>query len=327
MTPRENLLNFFHGKPYEWIPSNLDTRSFQPTLMVENKARGFVDQQNPIPPEQFGGIDWFGVNWVYDPNCRGSIETKCLLDDPDDLLDWEEKIRFPDLSQMDWEGCRRENAEYLDTDLLLTTTIFTGYFERLIAFVGFENAAMALVEDDLKEAVHRLFDRLTDFYIDIARRFHEYYGVDYITVHDDWGTQRSLMFSADVHREMIMPYIRRLTDAVHSMGMLYEQHSCGLIEELIPNLIETGADTWRGQPVNDKEKLVRMYGDRFKFIVDASIPPHIKCTDDEALACLAKNLSIYEDKEVYYFLLPSSSPELKAKYHDLLLKTTQERKS
>lgn len=326
MTPRENLLNFFHGKEYEWIPSNLDTRSFQPLLNVENKARGFVDQQDPLPPEQFGGTDWFGVEWIYDPNCRGSIEKKCLLDDPDDLLDWETKIVFPDISKLDWEGCARDNSEYLDTDLLLTTTIFTGYFERLISFVGFENAAMALIEDDLKEAVHGLFDRLTEFYIEIARRFHDYFGVQYLTLHDDWGTQRSLMFSEEVHKEMLMPYIRRVTDAVHELGMIYEQHSCGLIGELIPNLIDSGADTWRGQPVNDKEELVRLYGDRFRFIVDASIPPHISCTDEEALACLANNLERYKDKEVYYFLLPSSSPELKEKYHELLLKATLARK-
>ena len=130
--------------------------------------------------------------------------------------------------------------------------------------------------------VHKLFSRLADLYIDNIRRFHEHYGAMHVCIHDDWGTQRGLTFSPDVHTEMIRPYIQRVIDAVHAMGMSYEQHSCGKVVQLIPAMIEMGVDTWLGQDLgdlNNKDALIAEYGDQFKFGVTL---PKLSTTDLEA---------------------------------------------
>lgn len=265
LTPRENFIRFLKGEPCAHIPTDGDQKDFLPAFLVENVARGRVVQQTPFDERCYGGRDWFGVEWRFDPAVNGSMEVAPLLDE---LEGWEEKVTFPDLDTLDWEGCARENAEFLQTDRLLTTTIYSGFFERLISFVGFENAAMALIDEDEQDDVKKLFDRLADFYIDVIRRLHRHFNVEYVKLHDDWGTQRGPMFSTAVHQEMIVPYIRRVVTAAHQEGVFFEMHSCGKIEPLIPGMIETGADTWCGQDLNDKNALIEAYGDRFRFGVE-----------------------------------------------------------
>lgn len=311
MTSRENFLNFFRGKPYDFIPSSFDTVKFLPSMIPENVARGMVRQQFPFDTSAYGGRGFFDIDWQYDPVAKGSIDTKPFYSDIDDLERWEQDIPFPDYTQFDWEDCQKENAHFLEEnqDKLIGSTIYSGFFERLISFVGFENAAICLIDDEYTDTVKAIFDKLADNYIEYIRYLHKYFRVEFIELHDDWGSQRAPMISATLHRELICPYIKKVVDACHQMGLIYEQHSCGFVEPLIPALIETGTDTWRGQPINDKLTLVREYGDRFHFAV--SMQPPTPISDDEALI-LAKNfLRDYKDKRVWVFLHPILSEKQK----------------
>jgi len=293
LTPRENLIHYLTGKPCQWTPCTQDMLPFMPQMMPDNVARAFVIQQKPYTGA-FGGTDLFGCLWEYEPQVGGSMEKGVLMED---ICDWENIVTFPDLDAFDWEGCARENREYLTTDKLIRSTIFTGYFERLIAFVGFENSAMALVDEDQAEAVHALFKKLTQVYKEVIRRHHVHFGVELMEIHDDWGTQRSPMFSLDTLEEMIVPYIRELVDYAHSLGVFVEIHSCGKIEALIPGLISTGADMWRGQAINDKHMLVDKYADRFRF--GAEVRPAGPVSDEEALALLDAAYDEWKGKNVW----------------------------
>ena len=307
LTPRENLIRYLKNEKFEWTPSTDDMLPFFPELMPDNVARAFVMQQEPFKGE-YGGYDLLGCLWEYEPLVGGSMEKGVLMDD---IEDWESIVKFPDLDKMDWEGCAKANKEYLTTDKLIRSTIFTGYFERLIAFVGFENSAMALVDEDQQEAVHALFDKLTTLYMEVIRRHHDYFGVELMEVHDDWGTQRSPMFSLDTHREMIVPYMRKLVDFAHSIGVFIEIHSCGMIEGLIPGLIETHADIWRGQAINDKKKLVDTYGDQFHFGVE--IRPSAPVSDEQALALLDEAYESWAGKDIWLAIgRPFTKDQLKA---------------
>ena len=123
MTPRDNFINFLTGEDYEWIPSNMDLCQFRPALIPDNVARGFVVQQNPRT-EAFGGKDFLGVDWMFQPEIRGSMEVGTLFDD---ITRWKEHVVFPDLDTMGWELCARENAEYLKTDKLITSVIYSSF--------------------------------------------------------------------------------------------------------------------------------------------------------------------------------------------------------
>ena len=314
ITPRENFIRFLKNEKYEWIPSSQDQQRVFPDMIPDNISRGLISQQEPYTGE-FGGKDWFGVDWYYDPAAGGSMEKAPLLDDPDELEDWESKVVFPNLSELDWEGCARKNRDFLHTGKLNFSCIYTGFFERLISFVGFEAAAMALIDEEQQEHVHRLFDRLADFYIELIRYMHRYLDIEIVEIHDDWGTQISTMFSVETHKEMIVPYVRKVVDAAHAEGVFIEQHSCGKLEKLVPNIISSGVDTWRGQAINDKEMLVNTYGNQFKFGVE--IRPAGSVSDETVLQMLTDTLKKYHGKKIWLAFARSVSPaqkEMLSKY-------------
>ena len=295
LTPRENFIRYFKGEPTEWRPSGFDYLQFAPEEVCENVVRGFVNQQTPFPKEKYGGRGMFGIDWVYEPLAGGSMEVATLFDD---IEDWEEKVEWPDLDKIDWEGCKERNKDYLNTDKLIRTTIYTGFYERLISFVGFENAAVALVDEDQLEYVHKLFDRLVDLYIDFIQRMHRTFGVELVELHDDWGTQRSPMFSFDTHREVIIPYVKRVVEGAHKEGVYIEMHSCGMVEPLIPNFIEAGIDTWRGQSnAVNKYALVQKYGDQFKF--GAEIRPAPDASEEQIVAMCKQFNEQYSNTNVW----------------------------
>ena len=212
---------------------------------------------------------------------------------------------------MDWKRCREENAQFLEAhqDQLIGSTIFSGFFERLISLIGFENTAIAILDEEYQPTVHAIFDRLADNYIEFVRCLHDYFRVEFLELHDDWGAWRAPMMSVGLHREIFASYIKKVVDACHQMGVFYEQHSCGFIEPLIPNLIETGADTWSGQPINDKLKLVREYGERFKFAATMqSLQP---ITDEESIQLARDFLRDYTGQRVWVFLHNILTPRQK----------------
>ena len=302
MTPRENFLHFLKNEPYEWIPNSNDIRMFSPAFLQDPVARGMISQQDPYIGE-LGGKDLLGVEWRFDPNAGGSMEVGKLCRE---LEEWEEKLVFPDLDAMDWEGCVRENAAYLHTDLLIETVIYTGFFERLISLVGFEAAAVALIDEDQQETVHKLFAKLADFYVELIARLNQYFGVELVILHDDWGTQKSTMFSTDTHKEMIAPYIKRVVDGAHKLGVYVEMHSCGKIEAMLPNMIDAGLDTWVGQAIVDKRMLVETYGDRFKFCVNVRDD---RISDDDAVEALFRSLlQIYNGRHIWFSLSRKFTP-------------------
>ncbi len=313
MTPRENFINFFNNKSYEWIPNGMDLLNFRPTLIPDNISRGLILQQEAYTGP-LGGKDFFGVEWVFDPAARGAMEVEPLFDD---IEEWEDYVVFPDLDALSWEACAKENKEYLNTDKMVYSTIYTGFFERLISFVGFENAAIALIDEDQKESVHKLFDKLADTYIKLIANLHKYFNVELVELHDDWGTQRGTMFSVETHREMLMPYIKKVVDGAHWEGVFIELHSCGKIDELIPNVLETGVDTWKGQSsVIDRKQLVRQFGDKFKFGADIRI--NEKLPDDAVMELTQNLVSEYRGKRIWIPMGPYFTPEQKRMMYDYI---------
>ncbi|MBQ1311892.1 MAG: methyltransferase [Blautia sp.] len=281
---------------------------FDPDIIPDNVARGAVNEARKYTAEEYGGNDMFGVPWVYSPVERGSIEPPGYTM-MDDICDWEDVVKFPDISAFDWEGCRERNKDYLNTDKLISSTIYTGFFERLISYVGFEDAAVAMIDEDAEDAIHALFTKLSDLYIDLIGRLHNTFGTEHIYLHDDWGTQKSTFFSADRHKEMIVPYVTKVVQAAHEMGVFVEMHSCGCISTLLPNLFSTGIDSWRGQPkVNDKYALVQKYGKEFKFGVEIAAPDH-EVTDEEADQIARDFAEQYKGANIWIFLTRGFTPQ------------------
>lgn len=266
ISAKENILAFLRNETPCWMPDG-DMITITPDILPDNVARGFVQEANPT--DRKGGPDLFGVEWDYIPEVGGSMVRpgSPVLEDAND---WKKVIKFPDIEAMDWEGCAKRNAEYLgDGSDPVWTVQFSGMFERLISFMDFEQAAVALIDEDQKDAVCELFDALTDLYIKIIDKSVEYFHITGYLFHDDWGSQQAPFFSKATFREIIAPRIRRLVDHCHKNNVIFELHSCGHTESMVDAICELGIDMWRPQPMNDMVRLYNEFGDKIKFGVRA----------------------------------------------------------
>ncbi len=272
ITPKENYKRAVSRKGSAlWFPMVSDTLSVESRTNVDHVARAEIRDLGPVQPlEEKGGKDLFGVEWIFVPVAGGSM-VKPGVPMLEDVNDWPEIIKFPDVDKLDWEGCKI-NAPLNASKRFLNATFQNGMFERLISFMDFENAAVAVIDDEQKPAVHALFSKLCDMYESMIDKYLEILQLDGIVFHDDWGSQRAPFFSLDTCMEMIVPYLKRIADYCHSKGMLFNQHSCGKNELLVPAMIAAGVDVWQPQPMNDSEMLVREYGNKMMFGVT---PPEI----------------------------------------------------
>ena len=260
ITPRENFRLVYERKLPRWLPVQEDRKFLAPRIDPDNIARCFCFEANPLSEEEVNHVstkgykDKFGVSWEYVPQAGGSMVRP---GDPllDDVNHWKEQITFPDIEIWDWEGSKTANADYTDTDKCLTAIIMNGLFERLISWMGFEEAAMALIDEDQKEAVHGVFDALADLYNRMIDRYIQAYGIDQVSFHDDWGGQHAPFFGLATVREMLVEPLKKIVRHCHDRGIFFDMHSCGKNEALVPAYIEAGCDSWSGQPINDKKML------------------------------------------------------------------------
>ena len=273
ITARENYRRALQHRA-EWMPSSAVKVSFCPEIVPDNTARALVTQGHPYEGP-VGGDDMFGIYWEYVPSAHGSI-VRPGNPTLKDVTKWREVIKFPDVDSWDWEKSAEADREYLTTATRYQYfTILTGFFERLISFMDFGPAAYALMNRKTKDDVKALMDAIADLWIDVVEHVHKYYGdlVDGITIHDDWGAQDGPFFNARVVNEMLVPYMKKVTDRIHELGYTTNLHSCGKVEKLIPCMIDAGWDAWDGMAINDYHAIFAEYGDKIIMSVPASDCP------------------------------------------------------
>ena len=271
-----------------WIPSMHDYNDFAPLCFPDAIARASIfgpEAASFNPETQAGGKDMYGVEWVYVPSAMGSMEREDVPHLLQDVNEWKDVIVFPDVDSWDWEGSLENSREFLkaNADKSLCAWIFTGFFERLISFMGFENAAVALLDEDQEDAIKELMDAVADVICDIVEHYVRYFGVDYFYIHDDWGSQKAAFFSADICREFFVPAMKKVTDKAHSLGCIAELHSCGCHGTVqIENIIAAGWDVWRAQSMNPIPELWEKYGDKIVLAPTFTVPDG--ATDEEKRA-------------------------------------------
>ena len=137
-------------------------------------------------------------------------------------------------------------------------------FERAWTLYGMENLLMARVSDP--PFAHRLLDRIIEFNLAIVEHACAY-DVDAMMFGDDWGSQRGLLMGPDLWRTYIKPRVRAMYQAVRAHGKYVFIHSCGKVDELFPDLIESGLHCFNPfQPeVIDVYEAKRVYGNQLSF--------------------------------------------------------------
>ncbi|MDR3364666.1 MAG: hypothetical protein LBS91_06965 [Clostridiales Family XIII bacterium] len=246
ISERENFLRMLrHEKPL-WMPN------FEESLQMGPAG---PNEDQPTPPRH-DHTDWFGVYRKYSEAQDSCTPVGAVIDTVDD---WKGKVIFPDLKGLDWTAGAADFAR--DENRALVTRMNGGIFQRLHALLGFENA---LVDMITKPAETREFlEALADFEIEVFLRMNEVHHYDVVIYHDDWGTARAPFFSTDLFKETLLPPTRRFFKAVREAGAIPFSHNCGLVEDLIPFLVDDiGVDGVEIQSINDIGGIVKNYGDR-----------------------------------------------------------------
>jgi len=202
--------------------------------------------------------DEFGVRW--DRRVDTDIGTVCNRRVTPETLG---RYRFPDpRAPARFErflAALREKG-----DRFAVATIAFTLFERAWTLAGIEELLMAMVLD--KPFAHRLFDRILEYDLEVVRQALRF-DVDGVRFGDDWGGQRGLLMGPALWREFIKPRVAALYGLVKSQGKRVFIHCCGKVDELFPELIESGVDVFNPfQPeVMDVEQMKRRYGDSLTF--------------------------------------------------------------
>ena len=274
VSARENYSALFDEKKPFWMPSIREAKYLHPNLYNNTLGRGVFEDIRDV----------FGVKWRYVPTVGGSTE------DPDepplmaDVNEWREKIKLPDIDAWDWAGAARDNS--IDPRYPCIFSFINGFwFERLISFMQFMPAAMALIDEDQSDAIKELFDAMTDLGCRLVDKLCENWPLlDLIEIHDDWGSQNAPFFSLDVAEEFFVPCMRKINDHIHSWGRHSMLHSCGHNATRIQCYIDGGFDYWAPQTMNDIEMLYEEYGDKIVLAVfptEKNIP---QCSEKEQRA-------------------------------------------
>lgn len=240
MTPKENFKAFFRHERGEWFPS----------FFTDANLAVYVTGLDERAPGNQSGKDFFGCTWIFDPAGGAAVPDTRVAPILEDICDWRERVIFPDLDAIDWEACAKaDKVDTYDPDKFNYAMLLEGPFERLHTLMGFEEALCAMLTDP--DEVNAFFERLTDFKCKEMDILKKYYHPDAICFHDDWGTQSNMFFSPDIWRQLIKPHIKKAVEHCHSLGMFFDMHSCGKMDQIIPEFPEIGIDSFQGQAIND----------------------------------------------------------------------------
>jgi hypothetical protein len=124
-------------------------------------------------------------------------------------------------------------------------------FTHFVELIGYESALIGLRSDPDK--AHMLLDRLTAASITwgVAQAEH---GVDAVLISSAFAGGPFL--SPQMYRQFVIPYERRVTDAIKATGVPVYTHTCGSIGDRLLLMLETGTqgiDTLDPPPLGNTE--------------------------------------------------------------------------
>ena len=258
LTPRENYMRMMTGEMPEWVP--IYTMGM-PLPDGEPAPIGLVTPSVLNDPHGLGGgVDCWGVNWV------GSYETGgALLPEPnrfilEDIDDWHDVVKAPDISDVDWEQmCKEtlENSHYDFTQTALGLNLYVGTFQEFVGLMGFTEGLIAMIEEP--EEVAALCKYMNDFYIEVGKKCWPYMDVDVLVMMDDTCSATAPFMGEDLFRQCLVPCYRDMAEAFQ---VPVQFHNCGTAAHYIEICHEEANVTaWDpAQTMNDLDSFKEKWG-------------------------------------------------------------------
>ncbi len=169
-------------------------------------------------------------------------------------------MEFPDPTERAFYDEARERVEDNRGEFAVGARIRLGASPMLMS-MGIDGFSYALY--DHPGLVEAILDRYTDWTAEVVKRLPEV-GADFVWSFDDVAYKTGPMFSPQVFREVFLPALRKVADAIHSVGLPWIFHSDGDLMPLMDDLLTLGM---RGlHPIEpgamDINEVKQRYGDR-----------------------------------------------------------------
>jgi len=142
-----------------------------------------------------------------------------------------------------------------------------GVFESVMELVGFQDLCFMLIDEP--ELVQEIADMVGSRMLKYFECCLPYEKVGAIFHSDDWGFKTQTMIAPDQLREFVLPWHKKIVEAVHAHGKLAILHSCGHLEavwdEIIDDLKYDGKHSYEDGIIPIEESLDR-WGDRIAML-------------------------------------------------------------
>ncbi len=255
---------FINGQQPAWLPRYAmvrDKYSRYSTAVLPCRPSFLNERRTPE-----GGFDIWGVEYTTTCETGGAAMPSPYNFILDDICKWRDIVKAPNLSQIDWETmARRDLAGFDRENTALCGNFNLGYFQQLMAFLGFSEGLCAMYEEP--EEVKALFQYLADFYAEVVKKYIEYYKPDIIELVDDTATALNPFISIDMYRELIKPYHYMQNKPAIEAGIPIVHHNCGRCEDFIDDWLEIGIIAWNpAQVMNDLDGIKKKYGRKLGLI-------------------------------------------------------------
>lgn len=184
------------------------------------------------------------------------------IESVDDLNLFFEKRGFPDPEADDRFQLAEEQIKKFGTDFAVVGRAKTTIFERSWYLVGMEKFLLDLGRE--KEYIPILLDKVMAYSLAVAKKLIDL-GCDIILTGDDFGTQTGMLISPRTFRQIFKPRFEEFFKQLRRWKpeVIIAYHSCGMIEPIIPDLIDIGIDVLQSlQPIKgmERKKLKEKYG-------------------------------------------------------------------
>jgi uroporphyrinogen decarboxylase len=254
------------GVPIDELPDRLDNHLLR------------VDISYPRPLSEDGAIefDWWGAGW--DTRTEGYWHSFAPLKDSYNL----DRLAWPDPEAPGLLAAAAQGIAARGANSFVVPNLGMCLFERAWSLRGFDAMLMDLIERP--EWVEELLDRIAATQIALAKRFVAA-GVDGGYFGDDYGAQRSMLFSPRLWRRLIKPRLAVMFAVFLDAGLPVILHSDGDIRAILPDLVEIGLTTLNPvQPeVLEHAWLYREYGSKLSFYGGISTQDVLPAGNAEAI--------------------------------------------
>jgi uroporphyrinogen decarboxylase len=333
MTKKERVIKSLHHEQPDITPYSISmTIPAQKKMAAYYGDSGFSDKLGnhifcvtrqlknaQVKPEQILQADEFGVVWDKSVDKDIGIVHEYPVNEKN-----VETYPFPDPENDDYyshiPALLKERA-----DSFLEASIGFSLFERAWTLAGMEKVLLSFVDNPA--FIETLLDRLTDWLIKCVRKFSAFNDINAIHFGDDWGQQHGLIMGPVCWRKYLKPRLAEIYGEVKKHNKYVSIHSCGDIQEILPDLIEIGLNIFNPfQPeVMDVNKMKELYGGRLTFFGGISLQKTLSFGTPEDVKAEVLDRIEKIGKNGGYIASPchAITKDVPAENIDMLIKTLQ----